>query len=638
ESEEPYKIHVCDECYRSLARNILPDAALANGFWVGTLPDELQKATFVERAAAYPIRTKGHVVALESRRVNNIPGTAKRSMRGTSVFYANNSSSVATELPLAATGLLDMITVVLAGEKKPKPSDLGRLLGARKSMIRDIIDYMLDKEEKLVVGFPLAKSLPISEENLDSYSENGAIPKVLLDSILTSNDPLNVHARVSSTYTRSSDEIGTEKVTISDDSSSTSSSSDEGDDEEAGDDLEDGKACVLQNYAVVDPGEDTATSVERLPDAMRTLGSELDAEAALRRGQPPPGGTSNALVVPHGEILDDYNNNSAWVEGFMHAFPEGCGGPLCPTRKRSVSFNRWIQILLNRRDSSWRIDRCFLFCAAAIRFRHEAIANVRFKLSVQPNSANADAIASITKEHLHAMAEELKSGKKNSAVLNNRPEIRTLLRTMQAVSGDATWTDHGKHRARTTAHSMFILFGQPFFWMTVNPSDLNSPFVMHYGGHDIDLSSTCHEQMPDFRKRLDIIVNDPVASATFFHETIEAVLKYILRFQANDGDGGALGNIKAYIGMTEEQHRLMLHGHLMVWVHGFTSREQLRQDVGGSLKKHADLAKYIGRIIYNQVMSVEEVDFGLFNQSEPVYNNVVLPNASPFDEGFAQQN
>lgn len=58
ESEEPCKIHVCDECYRSLARNKLPDAALANGFWVGTLPGELQKATFVERAAAYPIRTR----------------------------------------------------------------------------------------------------------------------------------------------------------------------------------------------------------------------------------------------------------------------------------------------------------------------------------------------------------------------------------------------------------------------------------------------------------------------------------------------------------------------------------------------------------------------------------------------------
>ncbi|CAM9810158.1 unnamed protein product, partial [Ectocarpus sp. 13 AM-2016] len=118
---------------------------------------------------------------------------------------------------------------------------------------------------------------------------------------------------------------------------------------------------------------------------------------------------------------------------------------------------------------------------------------------------------------------------------------------------------------------------------------------------------------------------------------MEALVKYILMFGAKDGDGGALGNIKAYIGMTEEQHRLMLHGHLMVWVHGFTSREQLRNDLGHILKKHTERAKYIGRIIYNQVMSLEEVEFGLLNASEPVYDNVVLPNASPFDEGIAQQ-
>lgn len=94
-----------------------------------------------------------------------------------------------------------MITVVLAGKKKPtKPSDLGRLLGARKSMIRDIIDCMVDKDDQLVVGFPLAKSVPVGEENLDPYCENGAVPKVFLDSILTSDDPLNVRARASSSH------------------------------------------------------------------------------------------------------------------------------------------------------------------------------------------------------------------------------------------------------------------------------------------------------------------------------------------------------------------------------------------------------------------------------------------------------
>ena len=52
----------------------------------------------------------------------------KRSLRGTSVFYANNSSSVAKELPLATTDVLDMMTVVLAGKKKSKSTELDRLL------------------------------------------------------------------------------------------------------------------------------------------------------------------------------------------------------------------------------------------------------------------------------------------------------------------------------------------------------------------------------------------------------------------------------------------------------------------------------------------------------------------------------
>ena len=62
---------------------------------------------------------------------------------------------------------------------------------------------------------------------------------------------------------------------------------------------------------VVDSAEDTTTASRNLPSAMRKLGAELDPEAASRRGLPPD--TPNVLVVPHGNILEDFNNNSAWV-------------------------------------------------------------------------------------------------------------------------------------------------------------------------------------------------------------------------------------------------------------------------------------------------------------------------------------
>lgn len=334
-----------------------------------------------------------------------------------SVFYANNSSSVGKELPLAAADLLDMITVVFAGKKKPKVGELGRLLGARKTMIYDTIQYMQSND--LIVGFPIARRLPFNRENLNTFPAGG-IPKELAEAILDPGDELGSRAQVSSSYTRDRDE---EICSETEDEETESEC-------EMTDDRLDGKACILDKYAVVDSAEDTTTASRNLPSAMRKLGAELDPEAASRRGLPPD--TPNVLVVPHGNILDDFNNNSAWVEGFMHAFPEGSGGPLCPTRTRAVSWNRWIQILLKRRDNVWRTDRFFLFVAAAIKFRHEAMANVRFKLTVN-DSMSAD-IASITEAHLESMASELQSGSTTNSALNVNPKIRTLLNSDNAGS------------------------------------------------------------------------------------------------------------------------------------------------------------------------------------------------------------
>ncbi|CAM9418929.1 unnamed protein product, partial [Laminaria digitata] len=108
----------------SLKVDRIPEAALANGFWVGKLPAKFESATIVDRAAAYPGRVKEHVVALEPRRMRDIPGSAQRSLRGTSVFYANDSCAVAKQLPFAAAWLLDMFTVVLVGNHKPTTSQL----------------------------------------------------------------------------------------------------------------------------------------------------------------------------------------------------------------------------------------------------------------------------------------------------------------------------------------------------------------------------------------------------------------------------------------------------------------------------------------------------------------------------------
>lgn len=85
-------------------------------------------------------------------------------------------------------------------------------------------------------------------------------------------------------------------------------------------------------------------------------------------------------------------------------------------------------------------------------------------------------------------------------------------------------------------------------WLTVNPNDKTSPIVMKLGGVDLDICSRLKGDLPSYVERLQRIADDPVASADFFHITIDAVMTALLRYKANDSDGGVLGRVKAFVG------------------------------------------------------------------------------------------
>lgn len=49
----------------------------------------------------------------------------------------------------------------------------------------------------------------------------------------------------------------------------------------------DGKTYILEGYAIMNSGEDEATSSKQLSTAMRRLAKEVHPQAAFRRGLPP---------------------------------------------------------------------------------------------------------------------------------------------------------------------------------------------------------------------------------------------------------------------------------------------------------------------------------------------------------------
>ena len=80
------KLEIGQDCCNSFPKNRIPEAAWANVFLVGDMLRKFDGATVIQRTTAYAVRMKGHVIALESRKFRNIPGSAQRSLRGTCVL------------------------------------------------------------------------------------------------------------------------------------------------------------------------------------------------------------------------------------------------------------------------------------------------------------------------------------------------------------------------------------------------------------------------------------------------------------------------------------------------------------------------------------------------------------------------
>jgi len=69
---------------------------------------------------------------------------------------------------------------------------------------------------------------------------------------------------------------------------------------------------------------------------------------------------------------------------------------------------------------------------------------------------------------------------------------------------------------------------------------------------------------PDDRFRL--IANNPIAGARFFHFMIQMFIKHILG--VGSAHKGLYGDTAAYYGTVEQQGRLTLHLHMLLWIEG----------------------------------------------------------------------
>ena len=206
EAVAPYRLRVCRECLRDLKRGTMPYAALANGLWLGDFPEHLRDATWVEMAAASPVRMSGHVFALEQLKVGGISGSAQRMMGGTFTFFFQNAYGVEKALPACAANIAGSMTVALVGSK-PTDAQTRKLFGVRRSKLYEILEFERDPQKVLVGEHAVFKKADFSPENLNSYPEDGSIPPEIEASYIVTDDPAKSRENEKSSYVRDNRQV-----------------------------------------------------------------------------------------------------------------------------------------------------------------------------------------------------------------------------------------------------------------------------------------------------------------------------------------------------------------------------------------------------------------------------------------------
>ncbi len=116
--------------------------------------------------------------------------------------------------------------------------------------------------------------------------------------------------------------------------------------------------------------------------------------------------------------------------------------------------------------------------------------------------------------------------------------------------------------------------GEASIWVTVSPDDTKQLNVVWYAlGREE--ATKYKDVVPSGNFRFNILSEHPVAAALQFARLYEMVMEYVVGWNMAAGKpykrGGLFGIPKAWVRVVEEQARLTLHVHILIWLVGHSN-------------------------------------------------------------------
>jgi hypothetical protein len=148
-----------------------------------------------------------------------------------------------------------------------------------------------------------------------------------------------------------------------------------------------------------------------------------------------------------------------------------------------------------------------------------------------------------------------------------------LMLDLDHISNKVQGSMTNKKYMRNQIWSMTAFRGAPSWYITFSPADIKHPICLYY-------ADTKEKFSPELRgsdERFRLIARNPVAGARFFHYMVEMFIKHVLG--VGEKHHGVYGKTSAYYGTVEQQGRLTLHLHLLLWIMSSLTPQEIRDRI-----------------------------------------------------------
>jgi hypothetical protein len=289
---------------------------------------------------------------------------------------------------------------------------------------------------------------------------------------------------------------------------------------------------------------------------------------------------------------------------FPWLFPYGLGGiGGIETENAGMSEMMHKRKLLMYHDKRFQTDAHF----PLISFNQEQMKNSTTGGYLLTERRNFDDIAerlmNVDTNVLEDLSKRLSRGDRVKPVTDEEKACYALISDLDHVGGHVPGSITSKKYLRNEIWSLISYIGAPSWFITFAPADNKHPICLYYA----DTKETYSPELRSSNECYRLIAKNPVAGARFFHVMVQMFIKHILGVDSNHP--GLYGNTSAYYGTVEQQGWLTLHLHLLLWIAGCLTPQEVRDkimDVNSDFQKK--MVEYLESLCIGEFLTRSKAD------------------------------